>query len=327
MPWISAAAARHTLRETSREHLSNQRAGTAPKSVTHMPITNAFIGGEEATMRLAAEQAESLLPWMEERVPLDSARNVANYLNLTVAAHYAGGDVNRRVDHLLKAKTDKDPITTVLRWIAERVRRPDAKAPNVSKGPRWLVELTRRAAADALDQVLVPDHPEFIDMQKFILPLALVLEATTKTPFPVYARDGGHPERRGEVLYERDTYPATRNTDEGLKWDGFDAVETKAEGVFAYFYLNQKWDAPIVFQPDIDAMPFLHDLAGSWQRVEKALAPERLTALRTATAAGGPGVTYVIARDPARAPVAAGALENAATKYSIKLVVADFMTI
>jgi hypothetical protein len=327
MPWISAAAARSTLRQTSRQHLQDQRAGTTPKTVDHMTITDAFIGGEEETMRMAAEHAEAMLPWMETRVPLSNARDIANYLNLTVAARYTGGHANARLEHLLKAKPDKDPATLVLRWIAERVLCGDSRPPRVAKAARWLAAVTQLAPADALDGVLIPEHVDFVDMQAFVLPVALLLETTSKKSFALYARDGGHPERRGQAVYERDATKSavTARGPDGVRRQGFDAVERKDSNLWAYFYLNQKWDAPIVFQPAIDGMPFLHDLDASWKLVTQSVPAGTWDGIRPALEAGS--VTYVIAHDPVRAPIAKGALENASAKYGIKIVAANYMTI
>jgi hypothetical protein len=314
MPWISAAAARTTLRQNAGRHLQDQQAGTTPKTVDHMTITDAFIGAEDESMRMAADHAEAMLPWMEKRVPLNNATNTANYLNLAIATRYKGVDVTSRFENLLKSTPDNDPSTLALRWIAERILRRETKPPKVAKAPRWLLDVTQVAPADALDKVLIPDHVDFVDMQAFVLPLALLLETTTDKPFHVYARDGGHPERRGDVIYERVT-----------PQQGFDAVEKTNQKLLAYHYLDQKWHAPIVFQPDIDGMPFLHDLPAAWKLVEQTVPKERFESIRSDVEAGN--VTHVIAYDPAHALVAKGALENASQKYGIHLVAADFMTV
>ena len=78
-------------------------------------------------------------------------------------------------------------------------------------------------------------------------------------------------------------------------------------------------------QPGIDTMPFLHDLRASWKIVEQSVPAGRWSAIRPNVEAGQ--VTYVVAHDPERAPLATGALENAASKYGIAVIAAPFMTI
>jgi len=130
-------------------------------------------------------------------------------------------------------------------------------------------------------------------------------------------------------LYERTTKrPAvnvTVNENDPATWPGFDAVEAKQEKLFVYHYLGPRWQAPIVFQPDIDAVPFLRHLALSWKLVEQTV--PAATWKRIQGAIDGGQVTHVIAFDPEQSLVAKDTIENASREYAIDLQAADYRTI
>jgi hypothetical protein len=328
MPWISAAAARSQLRDAARKHLEDQRSGAAPRTTDHMTIVYAFVGADTEVMALAAEHAEAMIPFMEKRLKLNTASETADYLNLAVAASFQGADVQPRLKRLLAAKADNDPATMALRWIAESAL-GEAARPRLRRAPEWLSKLVQAAPADALDMALVPDHKEWGDLESFVLPLALLLSTASKTPFATYAKDGGHPERRGEVLYERTSPrpPVQTAIDENDRatWPGFDAVEKKDDRLLVYHYLGQRWQAPIVFQPDIKALPFLSQLSLSWRLVEESVPKDAWSLIRADVEADR--VTHVIAYDPEQTFVAKDAIENASREYKIRLEAADYRTI
>lgn len=105
-------------------------------------------------------------------------------------------------------------------------------------------------------------------------------------------------------------------------WQGFDAVEKKDDRLLVYHYLNQRWQAPIVFQPDIDALPFLSQLSLSWRLVEDSVPKDIWSLIRDDLDADR--ATHVIAYDPEQTFVAKDAIENASRKYAIRLAVVDY---
>jgi hypothetical protein len=329
MPWISAVTVRYQLRETARRHLQDQKTGVAPRTVDYASIADAFIGGDAVVIQAAAEHAEMMLPIMEQRLKLNNAGTTADFLNLVAAATSKGVIPVPRIERLLKVKSDSDPITLVLRWIAECVLHHDVKPPRLQKRAGWVSGLTRIGAADALDQVLIPDHPEWVEMQAFVLPLSLLLASTTQTPLETYARVGGHPTCRGEEIYvrisPRPPVDVTVIESDSTTWPGFDAVERKDDVLLAYHYLNQGWQAPIVFQPDIDGLPFLRHIRFSWKLVEEAVTKETWKGIQADIDAGR--VKHVIAYDRTQTFVAKDALQNASREYGIVLEAADFLTL
>jgi hypothetical protein len=319
------------LREGARKHLEDQHSGATPRTVNYATITNAFVSGDAAVISMAAEHAKTMLPVMEKRLKLGESATAANYLNLVAATSADGTDPRPRLERFLAAKPDKTPEAAVLRWIARSILdggKP-AAAPRLAKSAGWLAKITQIEAADALDLVLVPDHPNWVDMQPFVLPLALLLATETGQPLALFTRDGGHPERRGTVLYERATPRPAVNAQveetDPATWQGFDAIERKDEKLFVYHYLDQRWDAPIAFQPDIDAVPFLKQIPLSWQLVEKTVAPKVWQSMQADSEAKR--AVHVLARDPAKVPVAKDALENLDREYSIEVVVMDYRKI
>jgi hypothetical protein len=342
MAWINLAATQYRYRTSARDLLTKWEATGNTPAIPSAPALYALLAGDpdltEAAIRLTLPLLAPYRRMNDETLlrPLI----LPDAASILVVAHLGGEespDLWRRIALATPRRTD--PVIAGLQQIAARLTgstvsptkavRP--QAGTVASTAEWSRLLKDAPAAYLLDQALAPDHHLWASVLRlFVLPLALLAarEATAGSmgSDPRHLlHSGSHPERHTAVLYER-TRPRPQFDVEPLAdqqdtWAGFDAVEFQGDHVIAYHYMGLKWQAPLVFDGDLNAFRFLDQLDLSWQLVHNAVAGEVWRAIEARKNAGR--CVHVVVYDERVAESAPEDLQRAASHYGINLRAAD----
>jgi hypothetical protein len=338
MPWINLAATRYRYRSGARDLLTKWEATGDTPAIPSAPALYALLAGDPGMVETAIRLTLPLVAQYRRMNDETLLRPLIlpDAASILVVAQLGGEqhpDLWRKIASARPRRTD--PVIAGLQHVAARLM-GSAATPTKTVRPHtgliagtaeWSRLLKAAPAAYLLDQALAPDHSLWASvLMPFVLPLALLTahEATAGgvgSDPRALIRSGSHPERHSAVLYER-THPRPRFDVEPLAerrdtWAGFDAVEFQGDDVIAYHYLGPKWQAPLVFDDELNAFHFLDQLDLSWQLVQDTVDGETWRAIETRKNAGR--CIHVVVYDGRAASSEPGDLQRAATHYGINL--------
>ena len=338
MPWISLAATRTPYRRMVAERREQPGyAESRMRVVTADEARNALLAGDSEWADVEGRRALVLLDSKGKEWMPPPALTMAKVFGLAVVASLVGYDPTDMFNSIAKARGYGDTDDKSLQLIARRIvgleespRKPHGEPGHVEKESEWYKLVKRAPATHALDLSLTPDHHLWPVLNKFTMPLAYLTAQERARPdraadLKLLMHMGAYPERRGEIVYERederpdfedDATPAERN-----KWKGFDALEIKDGELFVYYYLGTRWKAPLIFQEDLDTFEFLKRVPKDWRALEKSV-PQALWA-RIKEARERRECTYVLVYDSYDAEAPEEDLQMAAEHYELKLEARD----
>ncbi|MDX6269211.1 MAG: hypothetical protein QOD28_434 [Acidobacteriota bacterium] len=338
MPWISLAATRETYRRMVAELRDEPGyAESQMRVVTSNDARNALLAGDGEWADVEGRRCRALLERKRKEWRPPPEETMWKVFGLAVAASLVGDDPASVIEAIAKSRSYRDAEDKSLQLVARRIagleespQKPYAEPGHVGTEAEWFKLVKRAPAAHALDLSLTPDHHLWPVLTKFTLPLAYLVAQERARPdraadLKLLMSMGAHPERRGDIIYERederpdfknDATPAERN-----RWKGFDALEIKDGELFVYYYLGIRWKAPLIFQEDLDTFEFLARVPKDWRALEKSVTQTQLAKLKEAREHGR--CTYVLVYDSYESETSEGDLLAAAAHYKLKLEARD----
>jgi hypothetical protein len=346
MPWISLAATRCGFEHRLAEKFA--RPGYAESSMRRVTADDglaALLTGNEKYIKGEVKRAQAVLAKRHTEWEPPPAEVMSKAFGIAVLCALAGTDPTPIIRAIAEAKGYEAPRDRSLQLIARRISgleaaptAPVEKPGHVSTDAQWYRVVKQAPAPHAFDLALTPDHPRWPLLADFVLPLGwqLALERNAAAPadeLKTLLRLGAYPERRGDVVYERtneraDLDEATetdeeaddgKTSEESATFNGFDAVEERADKLYAYYYLGMRWQVPLYFQEDLNAYDFLAHVAADWRTVHKAVGGKQWAQLERRRAE----CIYVIVYDAHETYVPEGHLEAAAEHYKLQLEARD----
>lgn len=332
MAWISVSATRHQFSSrVAEDRTARLNSGIVEFNVQNMVA--AWIGGDAETIR---EEADILMH--PKHLPPKMLAHPPEFLVGTLAASFllkrcAGEAVDSELKRLSQLKGYKETGARVVQGILQRILSGEkAKSSPRQIGypetePKFLKLAERYAPPIPLQITLVPDGPFWGRQFVAVVPLAYeTLLAAGVVPdadrLGAIVRAGGAEERR-EVVYERVSGVPGVWRDDPTEVPGFDVVELTADSVVVHHYMGVRWQAPLLFDKDVNAFHFLEHVDAGWKQVQASVGKEAWTRLTKARAERR--TVHRVSIDAVNAMEDPASTERARQRYSVEIEVVDFL--
>jgi hypothetical protein len=333
------------MREEAEYLIDRWEKATTLSSWPMKPVALGLQVGDRSLITRAKALAHRLLKaFYSEVTDRDLVRPevLPNVVGLSIAAHLDGTEKTALWERIAKAKPPREPVMRALMdVVAQLLKTPkpvgeeaQAKPGQIYREADWLKLLKKEPANRLFDLASSPDHPLWgYTLQPFVLPLGLLLHRQLQalggeTPdiLDLY-RLGAHPERHPDVIYERQQERpnplSVPKRAEQSTWFGFDAIEIQQGQARVYHYLGLRWQAPLLFEKNVNAYHFLDSLDLSWRLVESSVPARQWRSLKELRDQGA--VLHVVVHDSTKAPAPPQDLARAERHYGVRIEARDLM--
>ncbi len=337
MSWISLAAKRYRFRELVAEKMADPDYRTSKmKVVTANDGRDALLLGEREAIEVEVRRATDLLSRRRQEKKAPPENVMSKILGLAVIASLGGDDPEFFFKAIAQSKSYKQAWEKSLQLVARRIlglestpSAPVDQAGHITTDEEWYRLVKKAPTAQAFNLALTPDHPRWVFLGSYVLPLAFLLSQERKAKdksadlLKLMRTGTPDPEGLGTVLYERVAeISASKKSESRL---GFDAIEMKKGELRAYYYLGIRWQAPLLFQDDLNTYDFLDHLEADWKTVKQAVSEELWSKIEKARAENN--CTYVVVYDGNNAFAPEEALQRAAAHYQLNIETHDLTEI
>lgn len=333
MSWLSLAANRYEIRAVLQRNLDDGQESRT-KAIRSMLGRYALLSGDEFHIKREIEIAETILTNYHEETHPPHPYVLSDVLDLAIIASLGEKDHFDVLEAIAESSIYEEKEEKILQLLVRRIlgleeipTKPYKKRGNIKKESEWFRLVKENAPADVFNLAVTPEHPEFYLLEKFILPLGCLLaKSQKKEDWRLYLKQlvsWGSPnlEKRKNIVYERIAPEpediAKANPDDKSTWRGFDAVEARDDEILAYYYLGSKWEAPLVFQDEINVYSFLDDVELDWKMVEENVDAEIRDEINAEKRQDK--CSYIVVYDAAVASAPEAALERAREHYGLKI--------
>lgn len=340
---MNLAATRHELRVTAEAALADFESGEADAPWDSEPAIYAFLSGEESLIERAVALSRRIAPQFSAATEEDltALASLPDVLSWSVVAHLDGVDQSELWRRIASAPAARDEVIRKLQEVAAQLLDPapspagagkPSKEGHVKSERDWLRRLKKSPTRHLFDLAASPDHTLWgFFFSSLVLPLGLLLQFELRkagddgADARTLLRLGAYPERHENVIYERQHERpkalSVARPDAPGTWFGFDALQLSGEQLFAYHWLGFHWQAPLLFDEDVNAYHFLDTLDLSWQLVKESLPPAQWAQVERLK--DTEQCVHVIVIDGNTARFSSSHLARAEQHYGVKLDVAD----
>ncbi|WP_437576626.1 hypothetical protein [Sorangium sp. So ce887] len=334
MAWISVTAARSYLAEGIAQHRA-LRAATGVVAFADMYVVWAWIAGDAEAIR----EEQAILMHPTHLTPKMLARPSETLL-LSLAASLllrrcAGEDVDKELKRLAHLKGYREKAPQIVQAALERVlsgKKPAGRARKIGypETEEEFKKLSERVPPPIPAQLaLVPDGPLWGRLSGTVIPLAYeALSSSGARPdlesLGAFIHSGAGSRER-DVVYERTGggVPSGVWRKDPIEVPGFDAVELTEEAVIVHHYMGVRWQAPLLFDEDVNAFQFLKHVEAGWDQVRETIGSEAWSRLVRARAERR--TVHRISIDPENAMEDAVSTERARKTYGVEIEVVSFL--
>ncbi len=337
MCWINIASTRYQLREEAKKLIEEWEICPESKSLGMIPGLLCLITGDRELITRAMTLSHSSLEFFAatRAEGLGDPAVLPHLVGLSVIAHLDGEDQSKLWQRIATSepfinKTMRALQTTIGRLVGTHsmpTKTSQPKLGHIKSTGDWLGRLTKAPTRYLFDLAISPDHSLWeYTLDSFVLPLGLLLEKELREsgdpvdPYDLF-RLGAYPQQYTEVIYERQhkrpAWDSVPDPDAPETWFGFDAVELYDQQLFIYHYLGLKWQAPLLFDDEVNAFQFLNQLDKSWRLMQMSLPSEQWEEVERLKRAEQ--CVHIVVHDTTLAPCLPAHLERAARHYGVVL--------
>lgn len=342
MCWINLALARNENIDEAEVLLEDVENSVELSTSDAAPVLTALLSGDRDQISRAKGLSRRLLDFYRDYELDDLLKPIVlpEIVSLSVVAHIDGNDQSEFWSRIAKAKPPKSALMRSLQSIVGRFleapskidRQPEPIQGHVQNQDEWIQLVKTRATHSLFDLAATPDHPLWSScLEYFALPLGFLyfkqLQAAGNfnVSFEELFLKGAYPWRHPSVLYERrqpkpDSLSVPDPNDPST-WFGIDAIDIFNDEVRVYHFLGFDWQAPLLFEDDVNAFRFLDTLDLSWKLVKEALPETKWKEIDTQVKAGR--CVHIVVHDDEVSPAVQPDLDEAAKHYSLRLEVED----
>jgi len=343
MGWINIVSNRFKISGKAKSLVEQWETFPESNSLGMKPGLLALIAGDRSLINRSLALANRSLEFLQEGVDekfLGDPTILPDLVGLSVLAYINGHEQSELWQRIANTqpfanRTMKALQSVIINLVNDNpsyLNKSPSKLGHVTSASDWLNRFRKSPTPYLFDLAISPDHPLWSSvLSTFVLPLGILLEKELKksSDHSVESLDlfrlGAHPQDYGDIIYERqherpswDSIPDTQSPE---TWLGFDAVELCNQELYVYHYLGLSWQAPLLFDDEVNAYQFLDQLDKSWRLVEMSLNPviwkqvEELVKTKRCV--------HIVVHDSPRSPCLLPHLERAAKHYDVNLEVRD----
>jgi hypothetical protein len=337
MCWINIASTRHQVRQQVKKLIEEWEMSPESHSLGMTPGLLSLLTGDQELITRAMDLSRPVLEFFTATNDegLGDPTVLPHLVGLSVLAYLDGEDQSKLWQRIATSKPFVNKTmhalqTTIGRLVGTHpmpTKMSEPKLGHVKSTGDWLRRLANSPTRYLFDLAISPDHGLWeYTLDSFVLPLGLLLEKELQEsgdsvdPYALFHL-GAYPQQYSGVIYERQhkrpAWDSVPNPEAPETWFGFDAVELCAQQVFLYHYLGLKWQAPLLFDDEVNAFQFLDQLDKSWQLVQSSLPSQQWEEVEKLKRAGQ--CVHIVVHDTTLAPCLPAHLERAAKHYGVVL--------
>ncbi len=341
MGWINMVSTRFQVSKKARSLIEEWEAFPESNLFGIKPGLLALISGDRNLIDRALALSNNSLDKLQEGIDeefLGDPTILPDLVGLSMLSYLQGCEQLELWQRIANAKPFKDKVMSSLQAVVCKLTSDSSpissqpKLGHIRSLADWLKQLKKSPTPYLFDLAISPDHPLWSTiLSLFVLPLGVLLQKELNEsgdhsvdPFSFYYL-GAHPQDYGQIVYERQhkrpTWDSVPDPQSSETWFGFDAVELCDQELYAYHYLGLDWQAPLIFDDEVNAYRFLEQLDKSWRLVEMSLSLDRWKELEELVEAGK--CVHIVVHDSPQSPCLLPHLERAASHYNVRLEMRD----
>ena len=345
MAWINLVAERYRVRDLARSAVDYLRSEPEGARLGPTPVLSALVAGDKKLFQQALDLSRLEFDGLAQSFgeTLGSVAVLPDLLSLSVGYHLAGEPQTGLWERIAKCRKCENSHMEVLMRLAGELtgggrseRTQGVNESGAVRGSKRTLEIAVKLDLEyAFDHVSCPDHEEWPHtLSSLVMPIGLLLyqdqvSAGRKPDVFRYFYAGSRPDLHPSVVYEREwkrpAWDSEPSPEDKESWFGFDAVELTWEGVRVYHYLTLKWQAPLLFDSEVDAFRFLTQVDRNWRFVRESVSEREWRQIEQSLS--DEYCEHVIVHDSARAPCLDDHLQRAGKHYGLNLTACDLMDI